>query len=271
MFRPRDSQEQRLLSSERLITPEPSSVVWQHDVFGNQVALVQFDAEASELIFESDISLEHSPELGLRYTAEDESRVWPFEYDASVLPDLEAYRRVHYRDPTVSDWAKSIVPQGKVATIKLLEGLNRAVRETCSYARRNEPGTQLPAITLATKRGTCRDLALLMMEAARELGFAARFVTGYIYVPSRDNSSVRGGGATHAWVQIFLPGAGWVEFDPTNGIIGSRDLVRIGVARDPSQAKPLAGSFSGPREAYLGMQVEVIVRRQTFGLAETPV
>jgi transglutaminase-like putative cysteine protease len=270
MFRPRDSQEQRLLSSERRVSPEPAGVVWQHDVFGNQVALVEFDSSAAELVFESDISLEHSPELGLRYTAEDEGRGWPLEYDAAVLPDLAAYRRVHYPDPNVADWAKSLVPEGRVSTIRLLERLNGAVRETCGYARRYSPGTQPPSVTLGEKRGTCRDLALLMMEAARELGFAARFVTGYIYAPSRDKASVQGGGATHAWVQVFLPGAGWVEFDPTNGIVGSRDLVRIGVARDPSQAKPLGGSFKGPAEAYLGMQVDVVVRRQDYRATARP-
>ena len=98
-----------------------------------------------------------------------------------------------------------------------------------------------------------------MIEACRVLGFAARFVTGYIYVPSRDTSTIKGGGATHAWVQVFLPGAGWVEFDPTNGIVGSRDLIRVGVAREPSQVKPLSGSFVGDRRDYLGMNVEVQV------------
>lgn len=267
MFRPRDSQEQRLISSERRIVPEPQSVVWQHDVFGNQVALVMFDTKATELSFQSDITLEHSPELGLRYTAEDESRIWPFEYDSAVLPDLEAYRRVHYPDAGVEAWARSLLSDEPIPTKRLLERLNTAVSETCSYARRYDPGTQRPADTLARKHGTCRDFTLLMMEAARVLGFAARFVTGYLYAPSRDTATVRGGGNTHAWVQIFLPGAGWIEFDPTNRIVGSRDLIRIGVARDPSQAMPLKGSFSGPRSAYLGMEVEVTVHQQRVAAA----
>ena len=266
MFRPRDSQEQRLIASERIVAPEPRNVVWQHDVFGNQVAVVEFgDVEAAELVFESNITLEHSPELGLLYTPEDEGRAWPFDYEPPVLPDLEAYRRVHYPDASVTAWARSLVPSGPVPTIKLLERLNDAVRETCAYSRRSEPGTQTPAETLREKRGTCRDFALLMMEAARELGFATRFVTGYLYAPARDTGTRRGGGATHAWVQVFLPGAGWVEFDPTNGIVGSRDLIRIGVARDPAQAKPLYGSFIGSRQTYLGMEVEVSVTRQKIG------
>ena len=99
------------------------------------------------------------------------------------------------------------------------------------------------------------------MEAARALGFAARFITGYIYVPDRDGPTPLGGGSTHAWCQIYLPGSGWVEFDPTNGIVGNRDLIRVAVARTPAQAIPLFGSYYGERADDLGMEVSVNVKR----------
>lgn len=86
----------------------------------------------------------------------------------------------------------------------------------------------------------------------------ARFVSGYIYVPSGGHSTA-GGGATHAWLQVYLPGAGWVEFDPTNGMVGNRDLVRVAVACDPAQAQRLSGSWSGDPSAFLGMEVEASV------------
>jgi transglutaminase-like putative cysteine protease len=114
-------------------------------------------------------------------------------------------------------------------------------------------------VTLTRRRGTCRDFALLMIEALRSLGFAARFVSGYIYVPDRDHADVRGGGSTHAWAEVYLPGAGWVEFDPTNGIIGNRDLVRVAVARTPEQATPLSGTYDGNAADFAGMTVEVKV------------
>lgn len=173
-------------------------------------------------------------------------------------------RRHHPDDGEVKAWARRFVnPDGTVSeTGHVLMTMNAAFKEGFRYSRRIDPGTQPPLVTLRTRTGTCRDFALLMIEAARALGFAARFVTGYIYVPSRDSEEVRGGGATHAWVQIFLPGAGWVEFDPTNGIVGSRDLIRVGVARDPAQARPLSGSFIGARADYLGMTVEVKVTRE---------
>jgi transglutaminase-like putative cysteine protease len=260
LFRPRDSQEQRLLSSELKIDPVPADIHWIHDVFGNCITIVRFDTPASELRFETNIVLDHTPNHGPSFRIEDRAKTWPFEYPAETLPDLAPYLQVHHPDPSVEEWARRFVPPTvETSTGHLLATLTTGIRESFTYSRRTDPGTQLPAETLALRRGTCRDFAWLMIEACRVLGLAARFVTGYIYVPARDAASTRGGGATHAWVQVFLPGAGWVEFDPTNGIVGSRDLIRVGVARRPSQARPLSGSFVGDRADYLGMDVEVRV------------
>ena len=260
LFRPRDSQEQRLLSSELKIDPVPADIHWIHDVFGNCITIVRFDAPASELRVETNIVLDHTPNHGPSFRIEDRAKLWPFEYGAEELPDLAAYMQVHHPDPALDEWAKRfLTPTIETPTGHLLATMTTAIRESFTYSRRTDPGTQTPAETLALRRGTCRDFAWLMIEACRVLGFAARFVTGYIYVPARDNGTLRGGGATHAWVQVFLPGAGWVEFDPTNGIVGSRDLIRVGVARRPSQARPLSGSFVGDRSSYLGMNVEVRV------------
>ena len=151
---------------------------------------------------------------------------------------------------------------------RLTEGINHGFR----YRRREAKGIQEPLETLRFGHGSCRDFALLMMEAVRSLGLAARFVSGYLYVPSRDGPENIGGGSTHAWCQVYLPGAGWVEFDPTNGIIGNRDLIRVAVARDPSQAIPLSGTYAGSPEDVLGMkvQVNVIFEAVAGGDAYTP-
>ena len=160
----------------------------------------------------------------------------------------------------VEDWlAKFVTTDVSMPTGRLLMTLNEAIAEGFSYKRRASPGTQTPNETLASQQGTCRDFALLMMEAARSLGFAARFVTGYVYVPDRDGPQRLGGGSTHAWCQIYVPGSGWIEFDPTNGIVGNRDLIRVGVARTPEQAIPLSGSYWGDSEDELGMDVTVNV------------
>jgi len=158
---------------------------------------------------------------------------------------------------TVHSWAsKSISAQAAARTSSDREAVKSFV-----YFRRSEQGVHEPGLTLRLGHGSCRDLALLTVEGVRALGFAARFVSGYLYVPTRDDPDIRGGGATHAWCQVYLPGAGWVDLDPTNGVVGNRDLIRVAVARDPHQAMPLTGTWYGPPEASLGMSVEVIVRR----------
>ena len=143
----------------------------------------------------------------------------------------------------------------------LLMTLTYAFKESFTYERRSEPGTRPPALTLKLGRGSCRDLALLMIEALRCLGLAARFVSGYLYVPSRDGARAIAAAARRTpGAQVYLPGAGWVEFDPTNAIVGNRDLIRVAVARDPSQAIPLSGSYFGAADDFREMTVEVKVR-----------
>lgn len=260
IFRPRDSHDQRLMSSAISISPN-AEIHWIHDVFGNCITIAEIAGAATELRFETDIVLDHTPQMGPRFRTEERAKLWPFEYDEECLPDLAPYLRPHHPAPEVEAFARRFVrPELETETGRLLMTMTVGIRESFKYSRRTDPGTQSPVETLATRTGTCRDFALLMIEACRSLGLAARFVTGYIYVPLRDTGPTpRGGGATHAWVQVFLPGAGWVEFDPTNGIVGSKDLIRVGVAREPRQAKPLSGSFIGDRKDYLGMTVQVNV------------
>ncbi len=137
--------------------------------------------------------------------------------------------------------------------------MTHGIRETFNYRRRREQGTQHPIDTLQTRSGSCRDYALFMIEALRRLGIAARFVSGYLFVHGEREQGYVGGGSTHAWVQVYLPSAGWIEFDPTNGIVGTRDLVRAAVARDPRQAVPLHGTYLGSADAFAGMEVSINV------------
>ena len=137
--------------------------------------------------------------------------------------------------------------------------MTHGIRKAFSYRKRHEHGTQHPLDTLQTRSGTCRDYALFMIEALRRLGIAARFVSGYLFIHGDRAHGYVGGGSTHAWVQAYLPSAGWIEFDPTNGIVGSRDLIRVAVARDPRQAIPLHGTYLGPADAFVGMDVSINV------------
>lgn len=263
MLRPRDSYDQRLLRSTLAIDPMPAEMRWIHDVFGNCVTIVNFEGAADYLRVESNITLDHTPFNAPDFRLDSDARLYPFVYGSAEMPDLARTIERQYLDPNddVGHWARQFARRdGPTETGSLLMTMTHAIRDGFAYARRSENGTQAPLTTLATRKGTCRDFAVLMMEAVRSLGFAARFVSGYIYVPERDQGGHHvGGGATHAWVQVYLPGSGWVEFDPTNAIVGSRDLIRVAVARDSRQATPLHGTYYGEAEDDLGMQIEVNV------------
>jgi transglutaminase-like putative cysteine protease len=142
-------------------------------------------------------------------------------------------------------------------TMALLRSITAAINDEFVYKRRSEKGIQSPQETLQSRKGSCRDFAVLMMEAVRSLGLAARFASGYMYVPRLDTGRTVGGGATHAWMQVYLPGAGWVDFDPTNSTIGNRNLIRVAVAWDPRLVLPLWGTFIGSAASFLGMDVTV--------------
>jgi len=268
MLRPRDSYDQRLLEARLLITPEPVALRWVHDVFGNCVALARFDGQSDELRFDSTIRLDHTPTLELDFQLEDYAREYPFSYGSEEQPDLLRAIERQYLDPDrrVDRWASEFLNRaGTTDTSDLLARMTLAIKQRFTYIARDEPGTQDPIVTLQLGSGSCRDFALLMMEAVRSLGLAARFVSGYLYVPDKDVPGRVGGDATHAWLEVYLPGAGWVEFDPTNGIVGNRDLIRVAVVRDPRQAVPLSGSWTGTPSDLLGMSVEVSVTMQAPG------
>jgi transglutaminase-like putative cysteine protease len=262
MFRPRDSHDLRLLYTGLTIDPV-AQVRWIHDPFGNSIAIASFEGETQALELTSTIRLEHfgaPPELA---PIEEYARTLPFSYLAEEAPDLARYVERSYPDPNaaVSTWVKQFLEgEGGADTFAVLTRLCKGIQETLNYAMRFEIGTQAPAVTLETGGGTCRDYALLMMEGARSLGIAARFITGYLYDPALDTSADNGHAHPHAWLEVYLPGAGWVEFDPTNGIIGSERLIRVAVGRDPEQAMPIKGTFTGAADVTVNATVDVRVR-----------
>jgi transglutaminase-like putative cysteine protease len=261
MLRPRGSHDMRIVSSKLTITPAPVSIRWLHDVFENSVAVASFDTPAAELKIESEIQLEHYESTEPDCPIEQYAATYPFSYSAEDAPDLirSVQRDYPDLDHEVDVWARSFLnSKGSTQTMALLEALTGFVKnQDFKYIARDVEGVQSPAETLKLRSGSCRDFALLMIEAARSLGFAARFVSGYVYVPDADKPGNVGGGATHAWVQVYLPGSGWIEFDPTNAIVGNRDLVRVAVVRDPHQAVPVSGSWTGSPQDFLGMKVDV--------------
>jgi transglutaminase-like putative cysteine protease len=194
------------------------------------------------------------------YPLEEHARTYPFAYSDDEASNLARALEHHYPNDDVRSWvAQFLDPSGITGTMTLLRSITRGIKEEFVYARRSEKGVQSPSETLQSRRGSCRDFAVLMMEATRCLGLAARFVSGYIFIPERDGEGSVGGGATHAWMQAYLPGAGWVDFDPTNSIVGNRNLIRVAVAWDPRQVLPLWGTFVGSPSAFIDMEVKVAV------------
>jgi transglutaminase-like putative cysteine protease len=262
MLRPRDGHDLRVVSNALDISPEPMSLRWIHDVFGNSVAIATFDERAETLTFVNTATVEHNPAQEFALTPDDPAYFYPFAYNDEEFPDLVQFITPQYGDPNgeLSGWALNFLDdEGPTPTFNILSAMTYGIRKSFSYRKRHEQGTQHPLDTLQTRSGTCRDYALFMIEALRRLGIAARFVSGYIFIPGDRAHGYVGGGSTHAWVQVYLPSAGWIEFDPTNGIVGTRDLVRVAVARDPRQAIPLHGTYLGSADAYVGMEVSINV------------
>jgi len=258
MFRPRESHDLRLISTDLAITPTPAQLRWLHDPFDNSVAVVTFEGATTELRFESTVTLEHFESSMPEYSLEESARTYPFRYSDEDFPNLERALAHQYPNESVSRWALQFLDASDTTdTMKILRAMTNGVNDQFSYTSRVEKGVQTPDETLRNRRGSCRDFAVLMIEAAKSLGIASRFVSGYIYVP--DSSGLAGGGATHAWMQTYLPGAGWIDFDPTNSIIGNRNLIRVAVAWTPEHALPLWGTYEGTAEAFLGMDVIVNV------------
>jgi transglutaminase-like putative cysteine protease len=244
MLRPCDGHDQAVIDAKIVITPTPTSIRRTRDAFGNHVDVAYFADRAEKLRFESTVRLDHSHADFRGLDIEECARTYPFVYSAEELPDLVHLIERKSFDPEceVARWARSFLRnEGPTNTHELLIDLTQGIRRTFKYA--------------ALGSGSCRDLAMLMIDAARSLGMAARFVSGYLHIAD-DHT---GGGNTHAWAQVYLPGPGWVDFDPSSGIVGNRDLVRVAVVRDPRQAIPLHGTFMGSASDYLGMQVEVVV------------
>jgi transglutaminase-like putative cysteine protease len=263
MIRPRDGHDMRILDSSLSVSPR-ANVHWAFDTSGNSVALLSFHDEADELVIESELLLRRYGLDEPLARIERYAGAYPVEYDANERIDLGPYLVADQPQDqeALAAWITQMLPQRNSDSLQVLRALGAAVHEAFRYARREEEGVQTPTETIRLGAGTCRDFALLFMEAARSLGFAARFVTGYLHDEAAGNESgedMTGGGATHAWADVFVPGAGWVEFDPTNRIIASRKLIRVATTRTPSQALPVSGTFVHEGGKQLRLRVAVSV------------
>ena len=269
MFRPRDSHDLRVLATDLQVSPE-AIVRMIQDPHSNSVALVQPIKPSLELRLTASFTIERADVTQDLSLLSPSAEFLPFAYSLQDRLDLEHYLRPHHDDPDgkLIAWAHQFFRHdGPTGTRDLMERMNQYINQSFRYETRDEEGTQSPLQTLALGSGSCRDYALLMMEAMRRLGVATRFVSGYLYDTALDinaagnDGAMTGAGATHAWLQAYLPGAGWVAYDPTNNLLGGNQLIRVGVARDPAFAAPVSGSWFGEADAYVGLEASVQVKR----------
>jgi transglutaminase-like putative cysteine protease len=263
MLRPRECADQRVIDLRLAIDPAPASLHSIEDGYGNHIGIATFAGRAHTLSFESTVSVEHLPAAlapdptdAVTYDAADQAALAPYlARDPAALGDeVNAFaRRFRAQDGTVGAWP-------------LLCALSDGIHRDFAYRRREAMGTQSPSETLALGHGSCRDFAVLMIAAARALGFAARFASGYLasaFDLGNAEAPDYSGGNTHAWVQVYLPRFGWIDFDPTSGTVGRQGLITVAVVALPEEASPLYGTFLGFPSDNIGMDVAVTITAGT--------
>ena len=241
LLRPREGHEIRIESAELIITPA-HQLQWQRDVYDNAVALATFLEPGSQLSICSRVLIRHYDDQPLDFLVADYAVLFPFQYDVAERADLGPYLSAIFEQDRLllSTWLQQFWQSGQVVeTYLLLEWINKAIATGFTYQQREEPGVQTPAETLVSRSGSCRDFATLFIEACRFLGLAARFVSGYLYSPTLP----KGWGATHAWSEVYLPGAGWKGFDSTSGQVVGNQYIAVAVSRHPESVPPVSGSF----------------------------
>ena len=249
-LRPRESRELRLNDFALSITPS-ARLSWAHDVFGNAIATAQFEEAASVLVIESRSRITLTAPVRPVFEVAESARLYPFAYSHEESTDLGALAVPQYPDPdgVLDRWAGRFVMQTGTDSLALLKDLSVGVATAISYQSREVEGTQTPIETLRRGWGSCRDFAVLFVETVRTLGFGARIVSGYLLDPEGIRTGSAGPGSTHAWAEVYLPGAGWVTFDPTNRSVGGSNLVPVAVGRGIEQVQPVLGSFVGSTAA----------------------
>jgi len=260
MLRPRESRILRLLSHDLEITPV-ASVTWSHDVFSNSVAIAQPRESADSLTIQSRVALTLDVDQWPVFEISASAAYYPFLLNEDEMTDLGALRLQSYLDANgvLHAWAQSFIAQGRVDTLALLKDISAGVASQIVYETREDEGAQTPEQTLYRKSGSCRDFAVLFVDAVRSLGFGARIVSGYLYDSNQTAIGSAGAGSTHAWAEVYVPGAGWITFDPTNRSVGGYNLIPVAVSRNIHRTMPVTGSFIGNPNAFKSMEVQVQV------------
>lgn len=268
LLRPRDGHDLRVIHSDLSITPA-ARLRWHFDTFGNSVATASFSERSNALEIRSELLVRRFSRDDFLVSTDRQRTKYPFRYSTEVLTDLAHF--IASENPgeasELARWLEIVFSKKPDEILEFLQDLSDAVHSNVNYVRREQGATQSALTTIRLQSGSCRDFALLFMECARSFGFAARFVTGYLNNASEKERSMQGGGATHAWTEIYLPEEGWIEFDPTNRILANSALIRVAVTRSPLQATPIHGTYDDETgDSFVGMDVNVDVKSEEYDL-----
>ncbi len=259
LFRPRDGHDMRVLATDLQVEPTALGVDLLHDVYGNSIAHVRPGGPADRLVITTSFTVDHLGSGSFGLSVDADAQWMPPAYGNAERLALQPFLLPSYADPghVLRNWAQPFAAAGPRETVA---AMTQNIRDSFEYRLRDEEGVQSPHRTLQLQSGSCRDFATLMIDALRHLGIAARFVSGYLYVPVAPGAASHvGGGATHAWVQCYLPDCGWFPADPTNNLIGGHDLIRVAVGREAAEVVPLAGAWYGEKSDFAGLSVQVSV------------
>jgi transglutaminase-like putative cysteine protease len=258
MLRPREGHDIHIQESRLEITPA-YHITWIRDVYGNSIAVAHFSESAQELMVFSDLVLDHFDSNPFDFYIEPEAVRYPFVYNRETALELSGLIPLVYPEDAarVRQWLGQFwLPGQTTDAMALLQQMTGHISRTFQYQIRNEPGVQSPAYTLEKNSGSCRDFSTLLIEGCRSLGLGARFVSGYIL-----SGGTTAGASTHAWAEVYIPGGGWIGFDPTSGLLTTSQHVAVAVSRHPENAMPISGSYSGPGSAFLNVEVTVLVEQ----------
>lgn len=256
LVRPRDGHDIRIDSSRLEMNPA-GLISWHRDELDNSVALVTFsDIETDQLVITSEVTVSHYLSERLYIPIEPHVATYPFVYNEQEQALLSAYFAVKEQTPEVESWITSHTSNNS-DTLSLLQQLSSAICQDFTYQERYEEGVQSPAETLSLRTGSCRDYAWLFVIAARRLGLAARFVSGYFHTAGTSLAD----GSTHAWAEVYLPGSGWTGFDPTADRIVGENHIPVSVAINPVDIPPVSGQFTGPNNVETTLMVRVNVNQ----------
>ncbi|WP_316862145.1 transglutaminase family protein [uncultured Cohaesibacter sp.] len=264
LLRPCETRDLKLISFNIEMSPQ-AKIIWSHDVSGNSIANAEISLLTDYLSIHSHSIIELTAATWPVFEIAASAMNYPFLYSDNDWADLGALLHPQFEDPEnqLANWIEGFIMQRPTDTLSLLMDISNGISSQISYKSREAEGTQDPTETLNNASGSCRDFAVFFAEAARTLGFGARIVSGYLYNPDESYIGSAGSGATHAWVEIYVPGAGWIPFDPTNRTVGSSNLIAVAVGRDIRQIAPVTGSFHGTDRDFIDMSVKVTVEKET--------